>query len=120
MHCVVPRNRTHPLPRTCNGHLRRLQGSVVSGVKSPIEKTRGIVPMLQEQVGKLGKRIRWSFIYGSLARGEEGAGSDVDLIVIANVSTLEMAPVLRRLEKTVNCQINQRSLRRTILRSHRR
>jgi DNA-binding transcriptional ArsR family regulator len=75
-------------------------------IRGLIEKTSGIIPMLQEAVGKLGKKTRWGFIYGSLARGEEGAGSDVDLMLVGNVSTMELAPVLRRLEKTVDRAIN--------------
>jgi predicted nucleotidyltransferase len=75
-------------------------------IRGLIEKTSGIAPLLREAVGKLGKKIRWGFIYGSLARGEEGARSDVDLMLIGDVSTMEMAPVLRRLEKTVDRQIN--------------
>jgi len=62
--------------------------------------------MLQEMVRKMGKKVRWGFIYGSLARGEEGARSDVDLMLIGAVSTMEVAPLLRRLEKAVDRQIN--------------
>ncbi len=75
-------------------------------IRGLIEKTSGIVPMLRESVGKLGKKVRWCFIYGSLARGEEGSGSDVDLMLIGNASTMELAPILRRLEKIVDRQIN--------------
>jgi len=75
-------------------------------IRSLIEKTSGIVPMLQEMVRKMGKKVRWGFIYGSLARGEEGARSDVDLMLIGAVSTMEVAPLLRRLEKAVDRQIN--------------
>jgi predicted nucleotidyltransferase len=75
-------------------------------IRGLIEKTSGIVPMLHEAVGKLGKKVKWGFIYGSLARGEEGGGSDVDLMLIGNASTMELAPTLRRLEKIVDRQIN--------------
>jgi uncharacterized protein len=75
-------------------------------IRGLIEKTSGIVPMLQEAVRKLGKKVRWGFIYGSLARGEEGSASDVDLMLIGNASTMELAPTLRRLEKIVGRQIN--------------
>jgi UTP:GlnB (protein PII) uridylyltransferase len=57
--------------------------------------------MLRDAVTKLGKKSRLAFIYGSFARGEEAAASDVDLMLIGNVSTMEMAPVLRRMEQTV-------------------
>ena len=71
-----------------------------------IEKTSGIVPMLQEAVAKLGGKIQWAFVYGSMARGEEGAKSDVDLMLIGTVSTMEMVPVLRRIEKSAGREIN--------------
>ena len=75
-------------------------------IRSLIEKTSGIVPLLQEAVGQFGKNIQWAFIYGSLARSEEAAKSDVDLMLIGNVSTMEMVPALQRLEKTVGREIN--------------
>jgi DNA-binding transcriptional ArsR family regulator len=70
-----------------------------------IEKTTGIIPMLREAImGTKGVKI--GFIYGSLARGEEGAESDVDVMLIGNVSTMEASPGLRRVEKMVGRQIN--------------
>lgn len=75
-------------------------------LRSLIEKTSGIVPLLQEAVGQLGKKIQWAFIYGSLARSEEATKSDVDLMLIGNVSTMEMVPALQRLEKAVGREIN--------------
>lgn len=70
-----------------------------------IEKTSGIVPMLGAAIrGTKGLKI--GFIYGSLARGEEGAGSDVDLMLIGGVSTMDISPKLRTVEKAVGRQIN--------------
>ncbi|MEI9979983.1 MAG: helix-turn-helix domain-containing protein [Edaphobacter sp.] len=73
---------------------------------SLIEKTSGIVPMLQSAIAKLGKKVQLAFVYGSVARGEESAKSDVDLMLIGTVSTMEMVPVLRQLESTVGREIN--------------
>jgi DNA-binding transcriptional ArsR family regulator len=88
-------------------YIKANEGSpIYSELRGIIEKTSGIVPTLQNAVGRFGKKIRSGFVYGSLARGEEGAGSDVDLMLIGNVSTMEVAPVLRRVEKTVDRQIN--------------
>jgi predicted nucleotidyltransferase len=75
-------------------------------IRGLIEKTSGIVPMLRDAANGLKKKVRWGFIYGSVARGEEGAGSDVDLMLIGDASTLELAPILRRIEKTVARPIN--------------
>jgi DNA-binding transcriptional ArsR family regulator len=70
-----------------------------------IEKTSGIVPMLREAITRT-KGLQIGFIYGSLARGEEGAGSDIDLMLIGAVSTMEISPKLRTVEKSVGRQIN--------------
>jgi DNA-binding transcriptional ArsR family regulator len=70
-----------------------------------IEKTSGIVPMLREAITRT-KGLQIGFIYGSLARGEEGAGSDVDLMLIGAVSTMDISPKLRTVEKAVGRQIN--------------
>lgn len=88
-------------------YIKANEGSpVFPELRGLIEKTSGIVPSLEEAVVKLGKKIRWGFIYGSIARGEESAGSDVDLMLIGDVTTMGMVPVLRRLEKSVDRQIN--------------
>lgn len=70
-----------------------------------IEKTSGIVPMLGEAIAHA-KGVRFGFIYGSLARGEETAASDVDLMLIGSLSTMDITPRLRRVEKAVGRQIN--------------
>lgn len=70
-----------------------------------IEKTSGIVPMLREAITRT-KGLQIGFIFGSLARGEERAGSDVDLMLIGVVSTMDISPKLRTVEKAVGRQIN--------------
>jgi hypothetical protein len=52
------------------------------------------------------KGLKIGFVYGSLARGEEGAGSDVDLMLIGAVSTMDNSPKLRAVKKAVGRQIN--------------
>jgi uncharacterized protein len=70
-----------------------------------VEKTSGIVPMLREAITGT-KGLKVGFIYGSLARGEEGAGSDVDLMLVGSLSTMDISPKLRTVEKAVGRQIN--------------
>jgi hypothetical protein len=50
----------------------------------------------------LQKRIHWAFIYGSVARAEELAISDVDLMIIGKVGLAEVAPALHRAEKRLS------------------
>lgn len=70
-----------------------------------IEKTSGIVPRLNETLEKT-KGLKIAFVYGSLARGEETAQSDVDLMLLGDVSTMELSPKLRSVELAVGRQIN--------------
>jgi predicted nucleotidyltransferase len=70
-----------------------------------IEKTSGIVPMLRDAVRR-SKGLKLGFIYGSLARGEEGARSDVDVMLVGDLSTMELNPRLRVVEVVVGRQIN--------------
>ncbi|MGC9198060.1 MAG: nucleotidyltransferase domain-containing protein [Acidobacteriaceae bacterium] len=69
------------------------------------EKTSGIVPMLRDAV-KGTEGLQMAFIYGSLARGEEGAESDVDVMLLGDVSTMELSPRLRAVETAVGRQVN--------------
>jgi uncharacterized protein len=70
-----------------------------------VAKTSGIVPMLRDAIAST-KGLKIGFIYGSVASGEEGAASDVDLMLIGNLSTMDISPKLRAVEKAVGRQIN--------------
>ena len=50
-------------------------------LRGMIEKTGGIVPMLRKAIAGT-KGLKIGFVYKSLARGEEGSGSDVDVIIL--------------------------------------
>jgi DNA-binding transcriptional ArsR family regulator len=52
-------------------------------------KTAGIVPTLQAELIRFGDEVTWAFIYGSIARDQEQAHSDVDLMVIGSISTAD-------------------------------
>src|SRR6266702_1027435 len=69
-------------------------------------KTAGIFHLLRSSVAPLEKQTSFAFVYGSMARGEEQAGSDVDLMVIGEVTLDEilthLAPAERDLGRPVN------------------
>ena len=48
-----------------------------------VRKSVGLVLPLQEALAALSEKITAAFVYGSVARGEEHAASDIDLMVIA-------------------------------------
>lgn len=48
-----------------------------------VRKSVGLALPLQEALAPLAEKIAAAFVYGSVARGEERAASDIDLLVIA-------------------------------------
>ena len=71
-----------------------------------IEKTAGIIPELKAAIEKFGERIEFALLYGSIARGEEHAGSDIDLIVVGTLRQIDLLPVLRKLENRFRREVN--------------
>jgi predicted nucleotidyltransferase len=69
-------------------------------------KTAGIVPLLKAELERFGGNIKWAAIYGSMARGEEQAQSDIDLLVVASVGMTELLPALRRVERQFGREVN--------------
>ena len=75
-------------------------------LRSLIEKTAGVLPTLQEALQPFQDRIDCAFVYGSLARSEEHALSDVDLMVVGGVGLAELAPALRKAEGRLGREVN--------------
>jgi predicted nucleotidyltransferase len=69
-------------------------------------KTAGLSDLLQSALKPLSDRIRWAFIYGSIAHGRELATSDVDLMVIGDVGLAELAPKLHKVERRLDREVN--------------
>ncbi len=51
-----------------------------------LAKTTGVFHLLREALAPLAENIEFAFVYGSFARGEEKAESDIDLMVIGEVT----------------------------------
>jgi hypothetical protein len=51
--------------------------------------------MLADALSPVARMVRAVFVYGSIARGEEQSISDVDLIVVGNVSPVDLATPLK-------------------------
>jgi len=69
-------------------------------------KTAGLVDVLREVLEPFTNRIDWAFVYGSMARSEELAASDVDLMIIGRVGLADITPALRQAERRLNRPVN--------------
>ena len=51
-------------------------------------------------------KINLAFIYGSIARAEERAGSDIDLFVVGEISLLEVTRALGKVQRDLRREVN--------------
>ena len=79
---------------------------VFDELRGLVVKTFGVAEILREALRTLADHIDAAFVYGSVARGEERAGSDIDLFVVGDAGFGELiealAPAQRRLAREIN------------------
>jgi len=71
-----------------------------------VNKTIGVFSVLRSALHPLSKRIVVAFVYGSVAREEERAQSDVDLMVVGKATLDEVLSRLNTVEKNIGRPIN--------------
>lgn len=69
-------------------------------------KTSGLVDLIREFLRSYEKDLAVAFIFGSIARNEERQESDVDLMLIGNLSLAKISQGLRQLEKKLEREVN--------------
>jgi uncharacterized protein len=75
-------------------------------VRSLIAKTSGIFHQLRSALASLASQIVFALVYGSIARGDEDAGSDVDLMIVGNVTLDDVLAQLTSVENAIRRPIN--------------
>jgi len=79
---------------------------VFSELRNIVFKTFGVVAQVQAALVPLEKNIKVAFVYGSFARAEERANSDLDLFVIGGVPLADLVSTLAPVEKAIGREIN--------------
>jgi len=75
-------------------------------LRNIIFKTFGVIDQVKEALKPLEKKIKVAFIHGSFAKGEEVAGSDIDLFVIGRTPLDEVVSTLSSVENAIGREIN--------------
>ena len=92
-----------------NGNLKHFQTDqecpFFEELKSLVIKTSGVVGRIRASLERM-SGIEYAFIYGSYAKGEEKADSDVDLLIIGDVELDLLDTNLEKLEKMTGRDIN--------------
>lgn len=68
------------------------ESPVFGELKSLIAKTSGIADVVRSALVPFERQIVAAFIYGSVARGEHDASSDIDLLVVGSIAPSRLAP----------------------------
>ena len=73
-----------------------------------VEKTAGVADVLRTCMAPLQRtaRIEVAFVYGSVARGAQRSKSDVDVMVIGDVTMAQVVPTLRDAERVLRREVN--------------
>lgn len=71
-----------------------------------LRKTSGIADVIADAISGMAQHIHAALIFGSVARGEERPGSDVDLLIVGNVSFAEAVKALREAQERIGREIN--------------
>ena len=73
---------------------------------SILRKTVGIADVLIEALAPLARKIERAFIFGSVARGTENVGSDVDLLILGDVDFGSVVDALHGVQKRLGREVN--------------
>lgn len=95
---------------TRSGNQRRYRANpespIFAELQGIVRKTSGLAGVLHDALKPLAQRIEQAFVFGSVARGEPGPRSDVDLMVVGKVTFAEVVdavyPLHERLAREVN------------------
>lgn len=73
-----------------------------------VRKTLGLAAPIRSSLEPLSDRIDQAFVYGSTASGKAGPDSDIDLLVIGEVTLSEVAQALYLAQEALEREINPR------------
>jgi DNA-binding transcriptional ArsR family regulator len=92
------------------GHMVYYQANTDSPVfpdlRGLLLKTAGLIDALADALKPVAAKLRAAFVYGSVAAGSEKSDSDIDLMVIGQVSPVDLALPLRRAPGLLGREIN--------------
>lgn len=87
-------------------------------VRSIVAKTIGAIPLIAQVLNKI-EGIGEAYLYGSFARNQQDASSDIDVLVIGNPRGEVLAEAMQKLERRLGREINYTVLSRKEFQSRR-
>jgi predicted nucleotidyltransferase len=82
------------------------QCPIFAEMASILRKTSGLADVLLDAISPLARRIKVALIFGSVARGEERTGSDVDVLLVGEIGFAEAVKALHATQEKIGREIN--------------
>ena len=79
---------------------------IYDDIQSLIRKTVGLADVLREMLEPFAAKIDLAYIFGSHARGEQHPDSDVDLLVVGNVTRRQLSTAVRQTGRILLREVN--------------
>lgn len=79
---------------------------VFAELKSLVVKTVAVADVLRAALLPLAERLRVAFVYGSLAGGQQTPRSDVDLLVVGDVTFSDVVSALGPIQEVLRREVN--------------
>ena len=79
---------------------------IFNELKSIVRKTFGMVDVLRQSLGTEGAKVRVAFIFGSVARSTDDRRSDIDLMVVGEISFGDVVSLLSPAEEELGREVN--------------
>lgn len=76
------------------------------GVRALLAPHANLVHILRTALDPLGDRLRLALVFGSIARGDDGPDSDVDVLVVGDLTRWDLVPLARRAEREIGREVN--------------
>lgn len=83
-----------------------VQCPIFEELASIFRKTSGLADVIANALSNMKSQIKFAIVFGSVARGEEQASSDIDLMVIGDISFGDVVSLLHESQVTLKREIN--------------
>ena len=83
-----------------------MQCPIFNELAGILRKTSGLVDVLANALSDVKNQINFAFMFGSVARGEQNANSDVDVMLVGTLSFGDAVQCLHGTQQTLQREIN--------------
>jgi len=82
------------------------ESPVFDELRSLVNKTAGVADVLRAAVASLSGKVRLAFVFGSIAKGMDSPTSDVDIMLVGEVTLAQVVQAFQEAQDTLSREIN--------------